>query len=985
VIERLYEASRELDDERRRALLDEACTGDAALRDEVESLLAYEPAADRFLESASTTPSAVVPPDGGIRTHPFTWIVRAATAVTIALFLHAAWILPSPEKAFGWNAAAQREGWHITAVSPAGPAAGLLQRGDRLVSLNGDVNVARAGPAAHRNAMAIGEAYQVVVERGGQRQEHRLQVGARPRDLRSDLFWYAMSLVWCGVGLFIGHVRPGHAAARLAFASSLAVGLVFLPASLVRMGPAWVPLHVVLGYHFFLLFPTGRRPRGLWAHALWSMYGATAVAVLIRTVRWVTNTWSGPEVVTGLLTAHPGVFRLGEALSLYAYSSALVLMVAVMLWNYRHLADEDQRRRIRWVAVGSSVAVFGQLWWAAGLVLDFAGASIDIAPVDLSAAAIAIPVTVAYAVLRHRVFDVRVVVRRSLQYLLAKHAVQGLAAIPAMAFAATVVINRDRTVAELIEGGAGYLSWMGAAAVGLAFRRPAALWLDRRFFREEYDREQVLFGLVDDLKHVESTDDLWSLVGERLDRALHPKAIHLWYRDAGGLTLEFSAGVLARYVQPPADGRLVAHLEADPVVRDVARDPPAGLTAADAAWLADQSAALVIPVSHRGDRLDGVWLVGERQSETPYTAGDRRLLQAIARQAAVVRENLRLRAQVTEGDRVRREVLARLARDAFNLLKECPECGTCFDNVAMTCNRDGRPLTTTLPVDRTLDGKYRLERAIGRGGMGAVYEATDLGLRRTVAVKIILARAFGHQDALRRFEREARAAASLTHPNIVSIFGFGRLAGEGAYLVMERLSGSTLRETLDRDGALRPREARDWFVPLLDGLVAAHDAGIVHRDLKPENIMRDQRTPGATMKILDFGLAKMRSAGLASTAHHTASGLIAGTLGYMSPEQLQGGIVDHRSDLFAVGVMLAEALTGRRPSAPDGFGGGVAIAPIPEALTSVTGGRQLDDLVRRCMAQDPHERPASAAALRAALEPALRAGVPLFASPFRLQ
>jgi eukaryotic-like serine/threonine-protein kinase len=972
-IERLYQAARDLDDERRRALLNEACGGDAAVRAEVESLLAYESAADRFLES-HTPPPPVAPPDTGVRSHPFRWVVWTATAATVAVFFHAAWGLPSPVKAFGWNADAQRGGWYITAVGPAGPAAGVLRRGDRLLSVNDDAHVARVGPVPYRNALAIGETYRVVVERGGERQEHLLQVGGRPRDLQWDVFWYVMSLVWCGVGLFIGYVRPGHGAARLAFASSLAVGLMFLPASIIRIGPSPAPIHVVLGYHFFLLFPTGRPPRGFWVPALRSMYAATAVVVLIRTVRWVTNVWSGPDAVTELVAAHPGVFRLAEPLSLYAYSSALALMVAVILWNYRRLADEDQRRRIRWVAVGSSVAVVGQLWWAAGLVLDYLGNPIDIAATDLSAAAIAIPAVVAYAVLRRRLFDVRVAIRRGFQYLLARHALQALVAVPAFAFAVTVAMNRHRTVAELIEGGAAYFYWMGAAGLGLVIRRPAASWLDRRFFRGEYDREQLLFGLVDDLKQAGTVADLWALVGERLELALHPKALHVWYRDTGGLTLECSSGVLARYVEPPAGGRLLAHLERDPVMRDLARDVPAGLTAEDSAWLADQSAALVIPVTDRSDRLDGVWLVGERRSETPYTAEDRRLLEAIARQAAVARENLMLRAQVTESERVRRDVLAHLASGAFNLLKECPECGTCFDNVATVCDCDGQPLTTSLPVDRTIDGKYRLERAIGRGGMGAVYDATDLGLRRTVAVKIILARAFGQLSALRRFEREARAAASLAHPNIVRILDFGRLEGEGAYLVMERLSGLTLREAIDRDGPLPPREAADWFAPLLDGLAAAHAAGIVHRDLKPENLMRDGRTPPSTVKILDFGLAKVRFTGAVSTASLTAGGLVAGTIGYMSPEQRQGGAVDHRSDLFAVGVMLAETLTGRRPVTADGV---PATALHLDERSSAPEHRVLDGLVRRCLAPAPPDRPASAAALRAALVPALGACPPL--------
>ena len=198
-------------------------------------------------------------------------------------------------------------------------------------------------------------------------------------------------------------------------------------------------------------------------------------------------------------------------------------------------------------------------------------------------------------------------------------------------------------------------------------------------------------------------------------------------------------------------------------------------------------------------------------------------------------------------------------------------------------------LTLSLPVERTIDGKYRLDRLIGKGGMGAVYEAADLRLSRSVAVKIMLGRAFGDRQALRRFEREAQACARLTHPNIITVFDFGAVGADGAFLVMELVEGRTLRPELNRRGHLPGPVAAAWFEQICEGIAAAHQRQVIHRDLKPENILiAATATGGEIVKVLDFGLAKMRTAG-DETAGLTHPGVVMGTAGYMAPEQLTGG------------------------------------------------------------------------------------------------
>ena len=292
-----------------------------------------------------------------------------------------------------------------------------------------------------------------------------------------------------------------------------------------------------------------------------------------------------------------------------------------------------------------------------------------------------------------------------------------------------------------------------------------------------------------------------------------------------------------------------------------------------------------------------------------------------------------------------------------------------YDSGAETCTRDGNALTFTLPVARTIEGKYRLDRLIGQGGMGAVYEARDLRLGREVAVKVMLGAAFGHEGALRRFRREAQAVARLSHPNIVGLYDCGELEGGGAYLVMERLYGSTLREEMKRTGIFPPAKTADWFEPMLDGLAAAHEQGVVHRDLKPENVVGAPLISGAlAVKIVDFGLAKICPLPTTTASHGlTDSGMVLGTLAYMAPEQLLGREVDQRADIYSSGVILVEMMTGRRP-----FAQALDTRAAYHLSGSVPNQVALDAVVQRCLGEAPDYRFSSAAELRAVLIPALR-------------
>jgi hypothetical protein len=272
-------------------------------------------------------------------------------------------------------------------------------------------------------------------------------------------------------------------------------------------------------------------------------------------------------------------------------------------------------------------------------------------------------------------------------------------------------------------------------------------------------------------------------------------------------------------------------------------------------------------------------------------------------------------------------------------------------------------------------GPYEIVAPLGAGGMGEVYRATDTRLRRNVAIKVLHSPHANDPDRRRRFEQEALAAAALNHPNILAVYDIGT-HDDGAYLVSELLEGQTLREALNR-GALSVRKTLDYVVQIANGLAAAHEKGIVHRDLKPENLFV---TKDGRVKILDFGLAKLyrtldpdevRSAG-ATVSEITDAGVVLGTVGYMSPEQVQGRRVDHRSDLFSFGSVLYEMLTGnrafRRDSAVETMN--AILKEEPPELTSAHKEFPpvLDRIVRRCLEKGPDLRFRSAQDLAFALE-----------------
>src|SRR6188768_4100006 len=276
--------------------------------------------------------------------------------------------------------------------------------------------------------------------------------------------------------------------------------------------------------------------------------------------------------------------------------------------------------------------------------------------------------------------------------------------------------------------------------------------------------------------------------------------------------------------------------------------------------------------------------------------------------------------------------------------------------------------------DRVLVGRYRLDERLGAGGMGSIWRAHHLVLQAPVAVKLIDREVVPDEETLGRFMREAQSAATLRSPHVVQILDYG-VDDKLPFIVMELLEGENLAQRLRRQGTLGSAETARIVTHIGRAMGRAHEANIVHRDLKPENVFLVRNEDEEIAKVLDFGVAKVTVGALGEQGSRTRTGSILGTPYYMSPEQAQGNkTVDHRSDLWAMGVIAFECLTGKRPFYSDGLGDLVLQIcirdiPVPSEISSVPAG--FDAWFARAVARDPEVRFQSARELSEALREVL--------------
>jgi tRNA A-37 threonylcarbamoyl transferase component Bud32 len=936
---------------------------------------------------------------------PFLFVALISSALFLALF---AWqsVRAFRESVFvrddGWSAVARGPEWIVGAVGRDGPAASALAPGDVIVALNGDARAGRIGPGWQLGRMAVGEPYELRVRRDGV--ERAVDLAARTRPDPGYRPWIVIYLVIALanliVAVMIAVVRPEDRIVQLAFTSEVLTAAFMLwmavrsvqavrqDAMALLLGLCF-PLFYIFGYLFLERFPRRFETTPVWRSVrqfvVWggiALWISRNVITLIRALPEATR--------LDVVDAAYGPVRALQAAGLLPDFVYVVVVIAAMFGvqvrNYRQLGPGSDRRRVLLIFWGRVVALVPALLAAgasAAAAIVQAGpnivAMVDVGRLSANALAIASPITFAYAIIRHRVLGFRLAVRVGIQYVLARNALRAAVALPMAWIVYTVIAYPDRTVGEVLF--AGYakinLAILVLAAIGLQYRTQIASAIDRRFFRAAYDQEEILRRLVDAVKQADSAAEIAALASREIDAALHVGRVLVFYHDAraGAFAVGFSTQAMPARIPLADQSALIQELARSPQARTV-EELRARASPRDVEWLDQLHIDLAVPMRGIDHNLVGLLMVGEKRSEEPFTSQDRRLLQLVAGQIAAVYEVLTLREKVGRHEAIQADVLASLDERRINLVKECPACGRCYDRTDERCADDGAELVLSLPVDRTLDGKYRLERLIGHGGMGAVYEAHDVRLNRRVAVKVIKGSSLQGMAVRRRFAREAQACARLSHPSIVRVYDFGAPEGQAAYLVMEHVAGRPWSLELERCGTFTPAEAATLFDQVFDGMEAAHAAGVLHRDLKPDNLLIAV-TPdgGRQVKILDFGLAKVRESSFADPKSRTVAGVTMGTFGYMSPEQLAAEDVDERTDVYALGVVALETLTGPLPPFGPNF------HPIIEAEVErrlLTPAMTVDQhavaqAIAKALAPSRYQRFASIRAFRDALIPALRA------------
>jgi serine/threonine-protein kinase len=409
----------------------------------------------------------------------------------------------------------------------------------------------------------------------------------------------------------------------------------------------------------------------------------------------------------------------------------------------------------------------------------------------------------------------------------------------------------------------------------------------------------------------------------------------------------------------PATNKLI------PLVRML--ECPVPITQAGTGWVGQQlpqvdkdflqkaHVELLVPVALKEGSTEALLVLGGKLSEEPYSQEDTALLENVAGALAL----LLMRGSAIQPGRS---------------FEECPTCGTCYDTGTTRCNKEGTALML-VATPRMLAGRYRLEKRLGHGGMGKVYRATDMSLNREVAVKMIRDEFFADRKAIEKFRQESQVTGGFAHPNVVTVYDFGVEAGQRVFLVMELLQGITLRQELRAKKRLDAARALELFEGICAGVEAAHARGLIHRDLKPENIFLSQKDARELVKITDFGIAKTMPQS-ADETRDTMTGVVVGTMRYMSPEQLRGRAASPRWDLWALAVIAYEALCGCAPFAGDDSESlrsailGVSFPPVTELLPEAPS--QWQAFFEGAFARDQERRAESVAVfwkeLRACLE-----------------
>jgi serine/threonine-protein kinase len=580
----------------------------------------------------------------------------------------------------------------------------------------------------------------------------------------------------------------------------------------------------------------------------------------------------------------------------------------------------------------------------------------------------------------HEALDARLVVRRAVQYAMARMTLVTLALIPFLLLLTELYRRRDESMSALLTGFNGWVLVALLVSSGLAFRwrRAAIEWLDHRFFREQYDSRRILADLVPLCGRASSRAELAQHLTREIERAMHLVSIHALFLDPRGQRYASPSGSVRNV---DASSRLVSALNDGDGIASVDFEHPsrwlASLGDSDRNWLIDAGARLLLSIRDSTDRTMGFLALGEKRSGLPFSDEDRLMLTTVSSAAGLALAYVNVHSSRDTPDP------APALRTSDQPATECSSCYTVSDVATPTCTACGGA-TYRAPIPRLIAGKFRLERRLGAGGMGVVYQGEDLTLNRAVAIKTLPQMA---PDQAMQLRREARAMAAVVHPNLATIYGSESWQGV-PILIVEYLPRGTLAQRLT-SGPMSLTECLQAGVTLCDVIGALHEAGILHRDVKPSNI---GFASDGTLKLLDFGLAHLLGSsspdrfataerqtvlGADGTPHAEerwsipGDGHVLGTLLYLSPEAIVGEPPDPSFDTWSICVVLFEALTGQNPAQDT--------SPIKTVLR-IEGGTMLNlrsllpdapielaEFFENAFAVDLSRRPRSTVALRAEL------------------
>ena len=800
----------------------------------------------------------------------------------------------------------------------AGARAGF-QPGDQILSVNGQPIGTVVDWLAQRMNFQANQPVAIRVQRGLKTLYLTLALhgtlwGERNDTLRaSNIIFLAYKLITLMIGLFVVFNRPRDFVSRLGGWVLVVMATVFegfqwgLSAA-TRNLPLFLAVPVMLVYvsaafrtpllaAFFCLYPK-RLFVNRW---LWAAFWVGPIAATLYALYLFGLTIYNPDHLTGLTP--PWVLLVVGVQSL-AYLAAVLVVLPLSYWKLETVTD---RRRFRVLVFGALVAMVFYLPRVIGTSL------IHLSPgfyqffdspyvyMACTVGMLIFPMSFAYAILKQRLFDVRVIIRRGVQYALARRVLLGIPVLAIGLLVGTLVAQGRQPLFSVLKMHAGsYVAIAALAALASTQRQKWLSALDRKFFRDKYDAQQLFREIVEEVRRAESVEEVAYQIVGRIAEALHAQGCGLLVRKPGENAYRIVAAAPPGSLSTdlPATNKLI------PLVRML--ECPVPITQAGTGWLGQQlpqvdkeflqkaRIELLVPVALKEGSTEALLVLGGKLSEEPYSAEDTALLENVAGALAL----LLMRGSAIQPGRS---------------FEECPSCGRCYDTGTTRCDREGTALTL-VATPRMLAGRYRLDLRLGQGGMGKVYRATDMSLNREVAVKMIRDEFFADRKAIEKFRQESQLTGSLAHPNVVTVYDFGVEAGQRIFLVMELLQGITLRQELQTKRRLDAARALELFEGICAGVGAAHARGLIHRDLKPENIFLSHKDVTEVVKITDFGIAKTLPLS-ADETRDTVTGVVVGTMKYMSPEQLRGRQPSPRWDLWALAVIAYEALCGCSPFA----------------------------------------------------------------------